>query len=275
MSNKKIIDDFDKNFDLDLLYNTNTNTNINEKPPLKSIYGRRCISKCYTKGTTYLHPVILTGIFDNNYASCAINPVHNNDPNYIKEHDMIYADICKIEDNDISNLPDEMESILLSFYFNPNDFLSSIYGINSFDEVIYWTLENDQLPFDTIKRVHNCAWKIYGNKTEMLTNHVFQYYFDIAKFHWLKSYAKMISNNYSFNLESTNYDSTAHNPRRNQEEIYQILVDKFFTYDFFIEALKKYINDYSDKWEIIHSYYDGIKRFLFYQLIDLLESTNK
>ncbi len=104
----------------------------------------------------------VNGIADKNNDSCAINPVYSKDPQYYRENDMIYADVCRLADNNIYVQPIELESLLSSFYFNANDFLTNIYNLYSFDDVIYWTLENDQLPFYTIKRVHNCAWKVFG-----------------------------------------------------------------------------------------------------------------
>ena len=107
--------------------------------PLKSIYGRRCLTKCHPKGEAYLHPILLTAIGERTNNSCGIDPVHSRDTQYLKIHDMIWADTCRLEDNKIYQPPNELESMLLSFYFNPNDFLSSIYDLHSFDQVIFWT----------------------------------------------------------------------------------------------------------------------------------------
>ena len=180
-----------------------------QKLPLKSINGRRCLTKCYSKGETYLHPILLTGVADRATNSCAIDPVHSKDPQYRRENDMIFADICKIEDNNIYQPPDELESMLSSFYFNPRDFLASIYGLHSFDQVIYWTLENDYLPFNTIKRVHNCSWKVFGNKIEELSTGVFEYYYDISKTYWLKDYVNIIQKNiHSISLQKNHRATT-------------------------------------------------------------------
>lgn len=243
-----------------------------EKLPLKSISGRRCLSKCYPKGATYLHPVLLTGVADNANNSCAIDPVHSKDPQYYREHDMILADKCRLDDNNIYQLPDELESMLLGFYFNPSDFLASIYGLHSFDQVIYWTLENDHFPFDTVKRVHNCAWKVFGYKIEELSTTVLEYYFDIAKTHWLKDYANIIQNKYSFELttkEKNNFSDTS-----DISETYDIIYSKFFTYDFFVSTLKRYVYEYQDKWELFESHYGRIKKYILYQLIEHIESEN-
>ncbi len=148
---------------------------------------------------------------------------------------MIYADTCRLEDNHIYQPPDELESLLLSFYFNPADFLTSIYDLHSFDQVIYWTLENNHLPFNTIKRVHNCAWKVYGSRMEEISSGVIDYYYDIAKLHWLKDYAKIIQNKYSFNFVTK---QNFNNINNTQEEIYEILATKYFDYNFFQQTSK-------------------------------------
>lgn len=252
--------------DYDVIYSTEQG----EKLPLKSINGRRCLSKCYPKGVTYFHPVLLTGVTDYTNNSCAIEPVHSQDPQYYKEYGLILADKCRLEDNNIYQLPNELESILLSFYFNPIDFLASVYNLHSFDEVIYWTLENDYLPFDTIKRVHNCAWKVFGSKVEELSASVLEYYFDIARTYWLKDYVKLIQNKYSFDFVSKEPIDVSDS----FNEIYNIIYNKYFTYEFFANTIKRYIYEYQDKWEYIQEYYISIKKYVYQQLIEHIENQN-
>ena len=240
-----------------------------KKIPLRSTNGQRCLTKCYSKGTTYLHPILLTGVKDSLYDTCAVEPIHNKDPRYIKENDIILVDKCHLQDNMAYQLPNELDSILLSFYFNPRSFLESIYGVHSFDDVIYWTLENDYLPFDTIKRVHNCAWKVYGNKIEELSNIVLEYYYGVATDHWMKDYLKDIQNNYSFEVQSSKpSDEISENQQQEMKEI----ISKIFTYNFFVTSLKKYIYEFEDKWELIDSHYSHIKKYILNQLPKELEN---
>lgn len=234
------------------------------KLPLKSINNRRCLTKCYPKNEHYLHPTILTVIADNKN-SCAIDPV------YTKNQNILYHDICRLEDNKLYVPPNELESILLNFYFNPLDFLINMYNLYSFDQVIYWTLENDELPFDTIKRVHNCAWKAYGNKMENLSDYVLDYYYDLAKNHWLYDYIKLLGNKYSFGISIDNKlksnDNIENENKESLEEMYDVIVNKFFDYAFFIEIIKKYIKTYQDIWESIESHYGNLKNFVYNELV--------
>ena len=239
--------------------------------PLKSVNGRRCLTKCYSKGETYVHPTLLTSIFDSLEDSCAVYPVHSQDPEYYKEYNMIIGDKCRLTDNNTYRLPDELESFLLSFYFDPSDFLAGIYELYTFDKVIYWTLENDYLPSDTIKRIHNCAWRTFGNKIEELSSNVLEYYYDIAKINWLKDYVMIIQNQYSFDLnfsKSVNIESTS-------DEIYDILKFNFFTYDFFVKSIHKYVQQHQKKWDKIYLHYGLIKKFILNKLIEHIRSKTK
>lgn len=235
--------------------------------PLKSVKGRRCLTKCYPKGATYLHPTFLTEI-TTNVNSCAIDPIYSKGAEY---QGVMSVDVCRLEDNTIFHPPNELESILLTFYFNPYDFLTNIYGLNSFEEVIYWTLENDHLPFDTVKRVHNCAWKIYGNQPTELSTTVFEYYYDIAKNHWLYDYAAIIEKDYSFDVITAKTSSG-----NVVDDIYNVLANKFFSYSFFMNAVKKYIYEYQNQWDNIDSHYGNLKNYIFKKLVQEINiETNK
>ncbi|MEM0354082.1 MAG: hypothetical protein QXW79_00735 [Thermoplasmata archaeon] len=233
---------------------------------LKSINGRRCLSRCYPKDTTYLHPIFLTGI-SSQMDTCAIDPIYSKDSQY---YGMIVADKCNLDDNKKYKIPSELESILVAFHFNPYDFLTGIYGLHSFDEVIRWTLENDYLPIDTIKRVHNCAWKVFGKDLEEISNIVIEYYYDISKTYWLKNYTKIIQKKYSFDLVK-NIGSVSNT----FEEIYEIVLSKIFTFPFFTSCIKKYIKKNKNQWDTIHSHYDKIKKYVFQLLIKNIESKAK
>ncbi|AZL89316.1 hypothetical protein QKC54_gp0513 [Megavirus baoshan] len=244
--------------------------NDNNKLTLKSINGRKCLTKCYPSGNTYFHPILLTGVTEMSKNSCAIEPTHSKNPLYLRENDIIYADTCNIEDNETHILPDELESVLLSFYFNPGDFLSSIYDLHTFDDVIYWTLENDYLPFNTIKRIHNCAWKVFGSNIENLSSTVLEYYYDISKTYWLKDYSKILQNDISINLVAdSNKDYSNSN-----NEFNNIIESNIYTYDFFIDIVKKYINQNFKQWNIIKSHYDNLKNFIFTEIKQYLNDQN-
>ena len=88
--------------------------------PLQSVNGRRCLSKCYPAREEYFHPVILTGVRDKTNDTCAIQPIPSKNPEYYREHEMIYADVCRLEDNTIYKQPNEL------FYYTAKTFPSTI-----------------------------------------------------------------------------------------------------------------------------------------------------
>ena len=214
---------------------------------------------------------MLTGALDPTNASCAIEPVYTDDVHYKASYDMILTDKCRIEDNKWYKLPDELASTLLSFYFNANEFLIGVYGIHSFDETIVWTIENEQLPFDTIKRVHNCAWKVHGNKLDELSNVVLEYYYLIAKQYWLHDYVDHLLAKYAFSFIPRNNNTVTATTANARAEVYHIVLDQFFTYHFFITTVKKFVLEYQDQWENIDSPYKMLKNYVFDKLLRLIE----
>jgi hypothetical protein len=245
-------DDFDKHLDTIIISN-----NKNNNHSLKSVYNRKCLTRCYPKNVEYIHPLTFS-IEKNQYNSCAINPFTDEFGN------TNYTDKCNLEDNKTFNIPDEIESSLLSFYFNPLDFLMNIYKIHSFDQTIEWTKEHVHLPFRTIKRVHNCSWKVYGN-TDNISSIVLDFYYQLSAKVWLKDYIQDIQTKYSFDVITENYSTD------NKREIYLIILKDYYTYSFFVSIIKEYIHKYSSKWNEIYSHYDSIKKYLYDSLIERIK----
>lgn len=227
-------------------------------PHLKSYNNHRCLTKCYPKNKLYMHPVVLGFIknFDKN--TCAINPVYDkkNNSNNIKIYDE-----CRLDDNNTYVIPDDTESLLLKFYFDPYNFLRSIYELYSFDEVIEWSKEMYYLPFNTIKRVHNCAWIAFGLKMEEITDNVVDYYFYILNKYWTKDYLKNIEKDYSFELSTDKSDD-------NIETIYDELFKSTVTNSFLQDLIKNYIFDYEDSWIFIESHYDNFKKYIYEKFVE-------
>lgn len=239
-------------------------TTNNLKPELKSINNRKCLTKCYPRNTEYVHPIILSGYMDTFLNTCAINPKYTKDPKQKKFNNFLLLDECNLNDNNNYEIPKEIDSILLGFYFNPKDFLNEIYDIDSFDKAIQWSLDKKYLPYDTIKRVQNCSWRVYGNIPGELSNAVIEYYYNLGK-KWLNEYINILLNKYSFSIIEKPDE-------KNDKNLYDIIYINFFTYKFFSSALKKYVYEYQDKWEYIVSHFEHIKKYIFEQLVESMES---
>ncbi len=237
-------------------HNNQPQSQLDEKLPLRALNGDKCLTKCYPKEHPYLHPIILTKIRAPNKNSCAI------DPKVGTEYYYDYG-ICRLEDNLTYKIPSEKESILLNFYFNPHEFLADIYDLHSFSEVINWTIENSLSHFETIKRVHNAAWKAYGSKLENISEMVIRFYYGIAKNNWMKDYLDLIEKKYSFDIlaisKTTRVDSIF--------KAHDIIISNFFSEDFFAQIIKKYVDTFKDKWIQIESHYGNLKKFTYKCLI--------
>ncbi len=232
------------------------NKGVEIKKELRSLNGRRCLTKCYEKGHKFFHPISLIAVTSMEDGTCATDPYY--DTNDMDSNILLMQDKCNIQDNATYIQPDESTTIFFSFNFDPDFFLSYFYSIKSFNDAINWTLENDHLPYWTIYRIHNCAWKVYGRDVNSLSIQVLEYYYEKTKSEWLIFYSDVFKKKISFN-ESTKETDT--DSEQSNLEITKILQD-MYTYKFFVTTIKKYIYENQDKWDKIQSHYNKIRIFI-------------
>lgn len=211
------------------------------------------MTECYKRGRTYINPVTLDKITNINDDSCAIIPIPQGNNEYTTWGQ------CRLEDNIHFHVPSERDSMLLGFYFDPYDFLTNIYSLYTFNQVINWTIENDHLHFETIKRVHNAAWKVFGSNIENISELVIDFYYDIAKNNWMKDYISSITIEYSFDILADQATQSG----LGMDNIADTIILKFFDKNFFVQIIKKYIHTYKDIWRTIESHYKNLKNFTY------------
>jgi len=229
-----------------------TDSVTEDKPPLLSVLGDKCLSKCYKKGEYIFHPRTLQ-IDKFNDSRCATEPRLVDD-----QRGVFYRGTrCDLNDNATHRIPNE-QLVLLSYYFDPNFLLTYIYKLMTFNDVITWTNDNTHLPFNTIKRVHNCAWKIFGMKQDNITDIVLKYYYNIATKRWMDDYIGLLSTEFSFDIKYNISDDIS--------SIKDIIIKKFFNYDFFVSIIVKYITVYHTSMVDIDSHYKKLKNFIYEQL---------
>jgi hypothetical protein len=234
--------------------------NVKKKLPLEtSITHKKCITKCHGTNHTYLHPITFSVIkpeHTKGASTCAIYPSYDEDMSFLYEFGS-----CNIKDNETKYYLSEKDALLFRPSFNSKSFLHSIYGLLTFNQVIIWTLDNDNSNYKTIKRIHNAAWKEYGNNIENISDTVIDFYYELAKSNWLKDYIKNIKSNYSFDIFS---DLETKNSDANIEKI---IIDKYFSKTFFTQSVLDYINEESSEWKNIKSHYGNLKQFIYKSLI--------
>jgi hypothetical protein len=223
-----------------------------KKLPLQTIDKTNCLTACYDKGKGYIHPVTLERMLDPNNDTCAIVPVLQGENIFAR------TGICRLEDNKVYHVPSEADSMLMHFYFDPYEFLTQIYDLHTFNQVINWTLDNPDLPPDTIKRVHNAAWKIFGSNLENISELVVDFYYDIATHNWIEDFKDNITAKYSFDVLSQSSSETT-----TVTNLTNLIVSNFFPKIFFVQIIKKYIETYRDEWTHIDSHYKNLKNFTY------------
>lgn len=211
---------------------------MESKPPLVSRNLNECLTPCIPAGVNFIHPFTINGMtFKNNV--CAIAPILGDDG------DAKWADDCSLEDNETHSLPDVSKNLMLSFNFNPSEFLRTVYDINSLEEAIYWSTDHEDYPAPTVIRIQDSAWMVYGKKSN-ITEAVVNYYHKVATTQWIESYVFRLQNEKSFAIEG---------------DLKTILVDRYLTKSFIATSLKKFTERIENI--KIYEYYRALNWFIY------------
>lgn len=214
--------------------------------PLRSVKDEDCLTRCYPQYTEYLHPMFLKDTIDNQ-SSCAIFPV-------AKENGtgMVFTRHCKLEHNNEFKIPDQNIFSMTGFNISSNTFLKIVYNIHNFDDSIKWIDINSTVPFDTIKRIHDCSWAAHGYKTSYLSESVYEHYYNLCNKYWIKEYLEKYKKIFPDTKD---------------------IKDKFkatMSYIFFISMIKDYVKKNRDNWDSIESHYDNLKQYIFERMIKFI-----
>lgn len=234
------------------------------KQRLRSINNKRCLTKCEPVNTPYLHPIIFAEVNDTKYNTCAIDPTYDQEENRV-----LQIDKCNLEDNDIFEIPDTLSSMFSGFNMSSKEFLSTLYNINSFEQAIYWMQDNEYLPLETLKRIQDASWRLYGTN---ITNVVYEFYYKIALESWIPVYLIKISDKYKI-IVSDNDFIVEEGKTKMTDSIKKIIINKYFTYEDFIKIVDKFIKSFSPVWP--QSYYDEMRIYCFKYMVAKLKKESK
>lgn len=179
-------------------------------------------------------------------------------------------DLCSDVSPDMINM--------LSYNFSVEFFLSGIYNFSIFDDVIIFSQDNEFIynPL-TIRRIHNCAWRLYGENKDNITPSVLNYYYDIAIKTWMNEYMDLISKKYAFNL-SIDSDAlqisrlgNSDNGDQSDQKIQEIINVNLLSYEFFASIINMYLDKNHGSMKDIKNHYSKIKNFVYRQLVRSIE----
>lgn len=230
-----------------------------------------CLTKCYVKGEKIFHPRTLTFKTAEFDGTCAIEPHKEHDIEKISKGQFVVETGQCILNSSLA-YPDE-RTIMMSYYFDPVFFITIFYNLKTFNAVIRWTNDNAESYFATINRVHNCAWHIFGRNKDNVTDIVLKYYYQLAVKKWMPIYIENLSKKYSFAITSDNI-TNSNDPTSG--ELSQIIIKKFFSYEFFVSVMNKYIDTIKrDTDQRVKKHYRLIKNFVYEHLTDHIKDILK
>lgn len=167
---------------------------------------------------------------------------------------------------------------MLSYNFSVEFFLSGIYNFSIFDDVIVFSQDNEFIynPL-TIRRIHNCAWRLYGENKDNITPSVLNYYYDIAIKTWMNEYMDLISKKYAFNLSidsdilQISRSGNTDNGDQSDQKIQEIINVNLLSYEFFASIINMYLDKNHGSMKDIKNHYLKIKNFVYRQLVRSIE----
>lgn len=167
---------------------------------------------------------------------------------------------------------------MLSYNFSVEFFLSGIYDFSIFDDVIIFSQDNEFIynPL-TIRRIHNCAWRLYGENKDNITPLVLNYYYDMAIKTWMNEYMDLISKKYAFNVSIDSdvllisRSGNANNGDRSDQNIQEIINVNLLSYEFFASIINTYLDKNRESIKDIKNHHLKIKNFVYGQLVRSIE----
>lgn len=226
----------------------------------KSKNNRQCIGPCYPAGTMIMHPVSLEYITNDKYPFCPVDLWKD------KHGVVIPIDQCrvpsKIDEVTMKNI--EMDVITPTINFDSKQFLKLYYKIESFNDATLWSYEHANVPYDTLERILDCAWKAYGLELQDIGDDITDFYSDLIKSYWIDSFyiklkSKLIIDEaghvkISKTANQTEKD-TAYYKKQKKEFILSFLNNKIIR-----QILQEIISHYKNKWLEIPSHSKKIKK---------------
>lgn len=219
-------------------------------PPFSTQKNALCIASCGKPGLG-LNPYTL-GVDIRDVSLCPIVPhkLESFDANYEGLGHMGVIDFYQCDPEVPVDIPISFEEYLLTgIHLIEKNFLELIYQIKNFDEAIEWSVNNSTLPLNTIKRIHNTSWKMFGSDINNLSDSVCQYYLNLVHKKWIKIFINILSTKYSFSVQS---DS--------DHPLNDILI-KMITREYILDVFRQYIDIYLPNWLKIDDHYDNLKKF--------------
>lgn len=216
----------------------------------KSKNNFQCLGPCYEKGTFIIHPVTLEYTTDTLHPFCAVNEWEYMNPETGKK-EMRINDICfnPTAKENISAKELEMNIILPKMDFSCEHFLKIYYDIFSMETAIEWVETNKHVPYYSIRRVMDCAWRAYGLKSKdyILDDRIVIYYTELVKSRWFNDiydyvakYIAVDNGKIFFSGENGDIDDM-------REAKENFLKDKLLNYITIKKFLLKFIDHYSKK----------------------------
>lgn len=226
-----------------------------------SINNQQCVGPCYSSNKVILHPITLNYLTSKE-PFCPTLRWYDE-----KDHQYKNADACLIP-SDNSEMDQEQLDINLvvpTFYFNCEYFLKAYYDIYSFENATEWITNNSSDPIQTLLRIINCSWRVFGPDIDLMNDQLINFYLMVIKKVWIKDIYPKISKyiyvdekNKNIYLKENNTKED-HGDKTNQIEKINFFNKKFNSNQIIFNVLKSYVEENKQNWNDIINHNKNIK----------------
>jgi hypothetical protein len=226
-----------------------------------------CIGPCYPANQFILHPITLQPT-TNTHSFCPIVPRKN------KFGQVSWNEECKKVPSKIEET-DEMKLnfVLPKLIFDPQEFLKMYYSVYALDDAVLWYSHHADVPYNTIKRIMDCALKSYG-QLELGNSEPSDSMVELTKFfilnYWFDTYFKLLSP--ILKIKTINNMEQITLREEPKDKLYTVqqklavksLIEPELTTLLLIKILKKYVQHYDEIWTIMSSHFHKLKKIAYF-----------
>jgi hypothetical protein len=246
------------------------NDKINEKDKVKekyplSINNQQCLTPCYYKNTTVIHPHTLDAVRNIDHSFCPVSAFTMRDP-VTKQYSIHTVDRC-IAPTARETRVDELfsESIIVPhFNFSSDFFVKVYYGILSLDDLLMWLDSHKNDPYRTKERVFNNGMIVYGEQLTIIDHRIVHHVNDIMMeklpkiYKHLKKYITIVddkiilidpdnsdnSNNFNKNSSNDFNKNSSNDFNKNSSNVFNKNSSNVFNKNISDKYTNKYTNKY-------------------------------
>jgi hypothetical protein len=238
---------------------------------------KQCIGPCYKRSEEIIHPITYQIVTDHTRNFCPVNPWKNKFTNRVES-------VGECAYGKVNNRNYKIDYLNQTIYFDENSFLKIYYQIFGLDLAILWYNDNPHISYNTIRRIMDCAIKVYGiaefydkDSSDMInefTKFMILNYWYVFRHIKLEKYKRpsgeelILWFDFDYDIKMDSYTMKARNEINIDVDVYENImfkmlyekIEEILTEKLLIYIHRTLVETYRDKWDEIDSHFSKLKK---------------